>query len=117
VDIEHTVQASHPAIRSGGCAAFQVEVLGEPRLVIAAELERSTRLPEERTGMETATIVKAVREAVAEHHELTVHAVELLRPASLPKTSSGKVQRHACRAEYISDTLNLWFPKTQSPQA
>jgi acyl-CoA synthetase (AMP-forming)/AMP-acid ligase II len=114
VDIEHTVQASHPAIRSGACAAFQIEISGESRLVIAAELERTARSAGEGAGLEATTIVKAVREAVAEHHDVTVHAVELLKPASLPKTTSGKVQRHACRAEYISDSLHLWFPKTRS---
>jgi acyl-CoA synthetase (AMP-forming)/AMP-acid ligase II len=113
VDIEHTAQASHPAIRSGACAAFQIEISGESRLVIAAELERTARATGEGAGLEATKIVKAVREAVAEHHDVTVHAVELLKPASLPKTTSGKVQRHACRAEYISDSLHLWFPKTR----
>ena len=37
----------------------------------------------------------AIRQAVTEEHEIAVHAVVLVRPCTLPKTSSGKIQRHA----------------------
>ncbi len=116
VDIEHTVQSSHPGIRPGGCAAFQVEVRGEARLVIAAELERTWgasaggRSERDRDPGETKTVLQAVREAVALHHDLATLAIVFLKPAGLPKTSSGKIQRHACRAAYLAGTLNEWSP-------
>jgi acyl-CoA synthetase (AMP-forming)/AMP-acid ligase II len=46
--------------------------------------------------------VKAIRQAVAEEHELRVDHVWLLDPGSIPKTSSGKIQRHACRAGFLA---------------
>jgi acyl-CoA synthetase (AMP-forming)/AMP-acid ligase II len=107
VDIEQTAQASHPSIRPGGCAAFQVEVRGEQRLVLAAELERSAKALLD----DTKPIRRAVREAVALNHDLATYDVVCLRAASLPKTSSGKIQRHACRAAYIDRTFKLWNPQ------
>ena len=92
-DLEATAEASHPALRPGGSAAFPVEAGGEERLVIAAEIDR-------RREGEAADAAAAVRRAVAEEHEVQVHEVVLLRLGSLPKTSSGKVQRHACRAAW-----------------
>src|SRR6185369_10553056 len=55
----------------------------------------------------------AIRRAVADEHEVTPDAVVLLKPASLPKTSSGKIQRHACRAGFLSGSLAAvasWTP-------
>jgi acyl-CoA synthetase (AMP-forming)/AMP-acid ligase II len=47
-----------------------------------------------------------IREAVAEAHELQVHAVVLTRPGSVPRTSSGKVRRAACRVQFLQGTLD-----------
>ncbi len=92
-DIELTAERSHPALRSGGGAAFSVDD-GEERLVVVHEIER-------RAGPEhTAAVAGAVRRAVAQEHEAQVWEVVLIREATLPKTSSGKVQRSACRALY-----------------
>ena len=41
-------------------------------------------------------ILDAIRRAIAEEHEVPVHALLLLARGSLPKTASGKVQRHGC---------------------
>jgi uncharacterized protein DUF3326 len=70
-----------------------VEAEGEERLVIVHEVERHPR-------DSFAAIADALRRAVAEEHEVQAHDIVLLRPGSIPKTSSGKIQRHACRAGY-----------------
>ncbi len=98
-DIERTVEQSHPALRPGCGAAFSVEVTGEERLVVAQEIRPQTTDLEE--------IIQTVRQAVAEAHELQVYGVLLLQARSIPKTSSGKIQRHACRAGFLSDSLNV----------
>ena len=98
-DVEATVGRAHPGLAVGGSAAFAVEVEGADRLVVVAEVERSSR----REGGDEA--IAAIRRAVAEQHDLDIHAIRLIRPMSLPKTSSGKVRRHACRAEYLAGTL------------
>ncbi len=112
-DIELTVEQSHAGIRPAGCAAFSVE-MGEERLVIAAELERryQSRFQNREARHERASqaaeidlVVKAIRRAVAEEHDVRVHAVVLLSMGSLPRTPSGKLQRRACRERFLKGTL------------
>ncbi|WP_441287561.1 amino acid adenylation domain-containing protein [Sorangium sp. KYC3313] len=97
-DIERTVEAAHPRVRPGCCAAFSIEVGGEERLGVAAELDG-------RGGDPPPDVVEALRSAVAREHDVQPHAVLLLRPRTLPKTSSGKVQRHACAQGFREGTL------------
>jgi acyl-CoA synthetase (AMP-forming)/AMP-acid ligase II/acyl carrier protein len=99
-DIEWTVQSSHSALRTGGGAAFSIEVNGVERLVMVQEVERSAvrQLPAEE-------IFAAIRRAVSEHHQLKIYVIALLKPGSIPKTSSGKTQRTECRARYLDERL------------
>ncbi len=99
-DIEWTVAKSHPALQADSGAAFSVDVNGEERLVIAQEVQRSYL-----RNLETEELVGAIRQAVVEGHEVQVYAVLLLKPSSIPKTSSGKIQRHAYRAGFLAETL------------
>jgi acyl-coenzyme A synthetase/AMP-(fatty) acid ligase len=46
-----------------------------------------------------------IRQAVAEEHEVQLHSIVLLKSRTLPKTSSGKIQRHACRIAFLTDQL------------
>ncbi len=98
-DIELTVERSHPALRPGCGAAFTVERDDEERLVVVQEVRREHR------AEDPAELVAAIRRAVADEHEAQVHAVVLLRPATIPKTTSGKIQRSACRARFLDGTL------------
>lgn len=97
-DIELTVEQSHPALKLAG--AFSVDVASEERLVVVAEVER-------RYWSEVDALVKGVRRAIATHHDLQVYAVQLLKPGGIPKTSSGKIQRHACRMGFLADNLEV----------
>ncbi|HEU4323402.1 MAG TPA: amino acid adenylation domain-containing protein [Roseiflexaceae bacterium] len=99
-DIELTVERSHPALRPGCGAAVSVEVAGEERLVVVQEVERQHRT------VDVEAVADAVRQAVAQAHELSVYAVVLLRHGSIPKTSSGKIQRHACKAGFLDGSLD-----------
>jgi acyl-CoA synthetase (AMP-forming)/AMP-acid ligase II len=110
-DIELTVERSHPAIRPGCVAAFAIEVDGAERLAVAAELDRQSRPREQgddRADPQLAELLRTVRQAIAQQHELQAHTVVLLKTGTLPKTSSGKVQRHACRAGLLAGTLEIW---------
>ncbi|MFL6192843.1 MAG: amino acid adenylation domain-containing protein, partial [Thermoanaerobaculia bacterium] len=98
-DIELTVEKSHPSLRPGCAAAFSVEEAGEERLVVVQEVRREAR------NADPAEALEAIRRAVAEEHEVQLQAVLLIRTATLPKTSSGKVRRHACREAYLDGTL------------
>jgi len=50
-------------------------------------------------------MVRTIRRAVAEEYDVRVHAVLLLRAGSIPKTSSGKLQRRACQVRFLNGTL------------
>jgi amino acid adenylation domain-containing protein len=104
-DLEATADGAHPGLRRGGGAAFPVDVEGEERLVLVHEVRRT-----EARGLDGAEVARRVREAVAAAHEVQVHAVVLIRPATLPKTSSGKVQRQACRKAYLAGALDAVWP-------
>jgi len=98
-DIELTAENSHPALRPGCGAAFSVEINGEEKLVVVEEVDGRNRL-------DPSEIVDSIRQSVTETHELQVHAVVLIKPGAIPKTSSGKIQRHACRIEFLEGRLD-----------
>lgn len=99
-DLELTAEEGHSDLRPGCSAAFTVERTGEERLVVVAELRRhASDRPD--------AIAAAVRQAIAERHEVAVHDVVLIRIGTLPKTTSGKIQRRACRALYLAGELTV----------
>ena len=100
-DIEWTAERCHPALRAGGTAAFAVEIDGEERLAVIQEIERN------RDQGEIDEVIAAIRRAVAEQHDVDVYAIRLIKLLSLPKTSSGKVQRHACREGFLAGSLEV----------
>lgn len=97
-DIEWTVEHSHPALRPHCGAAFTIEAEGEERLVIANEVGRDSDL-------NPTEISEAIRTAVSEEHGLRVETVLLLKSGTLPKTTSGKIQRRACREAFLAGEL------------
>ena len=100
-DVEWTVERCHPAIRTGGAAAFAVELEGQERLAIVQEVERNLD-----PGV-IDEVLAATRRAVAEQHDIDVYAIRLIKMLSLPKTSSGKIQRHACREGFLAGSLEV----------
>ncbi|MGO9563620.1 MAG: fatty acyl-AMP ligase [Candidatus Korobacteraceae bacterium] len=121
-DIELTVEQSHAAVRPGCCVAFSVEIADDERLIVAAEVERRYH-PERhhlngesrnyshassqngRSPADLDAVVRTIRRAVAQEHDVRVHAVVLLRAGGIPKTPSGKIQRRVCEARFRDGTL------------
>ncbi len=101
-DIELTVEQSHSALRPNSGAAFSVEIAERENLVIAQEIERSYL-----RKLNANEVIETIHRALAEHHQLQAYAVLLLKTASLPKTSSGKVQRRACRDRFLAGSLDV----------
>jgi acyl-CoA synthetase (AMP-forming)/AMP-acid ligase II len=114
-----TVEQSHPAIRPGCCAAFSVDIADEERLIVAAEVERryqpadrdpqdqeARSYPKVRPVLDVEAVVRSIRRAVAEEHDVRAYTVVLLRTGRIPKTPSGKVQRRACQASFLDGTLD-----------
>lgn len=101
-DIELTVERCHPALRSGCGAAFSVEAEDDERLIVVQEVERSYL-----RKLNVEEVVGAIREAVAQEHTVEVYAIVLLRTGSIPKTTSGKIQRQTCRSKFLEGDLNI----------
>ena len=101
-DIEQAVEQSSPLVRAGSVAAFAVDVDGRERVVVTAELERGRREPAEIAGA-----FEAIRSRLALEQEVAVEAIVLVRPNSIPKTSSGKIQRHACKRQFLDGSLEV----------
>jgi acyl-CoA synthetase (AMP-forming)/AMP-acid ligase II len=100
-DIEGAAEACHPGLRADGGAAFTVGD-GDERLVVVQEVERVHL-----RSFDAVQATKAVRMAVADEFGLQVHEVVFIRPGTLPRTSSGKVQRGLCRARFLEGKLSL----------
>lgn len=99
-DIELTAQRSHKALRLGSNAAFTVEIKNEERLVIVQELEF-------RAKPNLEEVIATIRQGVTEAHEIEVYGVVLIKAGSIPKTSSGKIQRRATRNLFLEDKLSI----------
>ena len=99
-DIERVVEHSHRLLRPDAGAAFAVETDGEEKVVVVWECEAKTA-----AKLDAEAVLAAVRNTVAEEFELPVRAVVLLKRGSIFKTSSGKIQRRACRQGFLEGSL------------
>jgi acyl-CoA synthetase (AMP-forming)/AMP-acid ligase II len=103
-DIEATVAASHPSLRRDHGAAFTItDEHDVERIIVVQEVERT-----QRHGIAEAEVVAAVQAAVVNNHDVALHKVVLIRTGSLPKTTSGKVQRSLTRLRWLDGTLEPW---------
>lgn len=100
-DIEMSVEAADGGLHPNCAAAFSVDDGTVERLIVVVEASGSVlRI----TGAQT--LVKRVCESVYDRQRLIVDDVVLVRRGAIPRTSSGKVQRRACRKQYLNDSLN-----------
>jgi acyl-CoA synthetase (AMP-forming)/AMP-acid ligase II len=98
-DLEVTAHLSHPGLQPFGGAAFAVEHDGQERLVIAQEVQR------EFLRTDSAEMIAAIRQAIVRDYDVQAHAIVLLKPGQIPRTSSGKVRRSLCRSSLMSREL------------
>jgi acyl-CoA synthetase (AMP-forming)/AMP-acid ligase II len=110
-DIERTVENSHPALRPACGAAFTVDIKGQERLVVVQEVERSYL-----RKLNVKEVIRTISQAIAAEHGLQAYATALIKTGSIPKTSSGKIQRHACRSQFLTGTLNVVEDWSENPQ-
>ena len=97
-DLEATVCASHPSFRSGGCAVVGVDQDGVESVCVLVELAT-------RRAFDAEALRGAIDRALARDHDVVPQRVVFLPPHSLPRTSSGKLQRH--RALVVAEKEEL----------
>ncbi|MDM8555739.1 AMP-binding protein [Desulfococcaceae bacterium HSG7] len=115
-DIELTAENSHPALRKGCCAAFSIE-MGRAEhqtehLIMVQEMRWN--YPKE---TDLAALLQIIRQAIVKAHDIDPGALVLIKPGSIFKTSSGKIQRHACKSAFLEKelvVLKQWHQKTPS---
>jgi acyl-CoA synthetase (AMP-forming)/AMP-acid ligase II len=110
-DIERTVETSHESLRAGCGAAFAIDFKGAERLVVVQEVERSYL-----RKLDEHTVASSIQQSVSAHHGLDIFATVLVKTGSIPKTSSGKIRRHACRMEFLTGNLDVVKDWSENPQ-
>jgi len=102
-DLEAAVVAADPILRPGNAVAFGVQIDGVERVVVAAEVRKKVLESKQPVPLERAA--SAIRAAVAAHCGVQCHEVLLMRPDSLPKTTSGKLQHRECKQQWTDGSL------------
>lgn len=110
-DVEATVESCHPALNSVPGAAFTLEVNGEEKVVIVQEVKRSHL-----RRLDAQSVISDIKAAVSRQHGLQVYAIALIKTGSIPKTSSGKIQRHACKLQFSDNTLKTVGSWSENPR-
>ena len=100
-DIEHSVAAADAAFRAGYTAAFAIDVEDRERLVVVQEIEPRRR------DLDAEAALRLIRGVIAAEYELEVYAIVLAKAGEIPKTSSGKTQRSACRERFANEHLEV----------
>jgi len=114
-DIEHTVRGCGPDLSVA--AAFSVDVDGEERLVVVQEYEGRER------DLNAEELFSSMQSAVAEYHEVRLYTAAIVRTGSVPRTTSGKIQRYKCRSLFLRQELGslairVWEePSLNNPDA
>jgi fatty-acyl-CoA synthase len=94
-DIEATAAEASPIVRRGYMAAFTVAEGDDQRLVIVTERAAGTGRGDPQTAID------GIRRMVMQKHGLSVSDVRFVPAGSIPRTTSGKLARRACRARYL----------------
>lgn len=101
-DIELSVEQCHPDIKEAACAAFTLEIDNKEQLVLVLEVKRTAL-----KNINSNQVITAIRQSVAENHDLSTYAIALIRPGHITKTTSGKIQRSTCRKQFLNGSLSL----------
>jgi acyl carrier protein len=109
-DIELTAERAYEGLRIGYCAAFSLDSDEGERLVIVQEVEPRRR------DLDMDRALDAIRHTVAARHEVEVSCVALVRAGSIPKTSSGKTRRSACRERYLNGEIEVFAEWRSRPE-
>lgn len=99
-DLEWTVQSLSESLRPDYGAAFSITANGEERLVVVQEVERKAKLenPDE--------LIADIRQEIAEQHEIMPYGIVLAKGGTVLKTASGKIQRRACKQNFLANNIN-----------
>ncbi|QXI44879.1 non-ribosomal peptide synthetase [Pseudomonas wayambapalatensis] len=110
-DLEKTLEREVEVLRKGRVAVFAVDDRGEEGIGVAVEVSRNVQ-----KAMPPEALIKTLRQVIADACRQAPAVVLLLNPGALPKTSSGKLQRSACRLRMNDGSLDCYarFPADEA---
>jgi fatty acid CoA ligase FadD32 len=130
-DLEYSAQEATKALRVGYVAAFSVPANQLPDMVFDNAHAGLKRDPEDTSEqlvivgerapgthkLDQGPITDDIRAAIAVRHGVTVRDVLLTPAGAIPRTSSGKIGRRACRAAYLDGSLRAGKVANDFPDA
>ena len=123
-DLELSAQEASTALRPGFVAAFSLAANEIPQSLLdtgaSSGSEQLVIVAERGTGaakLDPEPIAEVVRAAIAAKHGVTVRDLLLVPAGSIPRTSSGKIARRACKAAYLDGTLRGGRRQQEFPDA
>lgn len=108
-DVEQSVEEAHPLIRRGNVACIGIQYNGAEHLVIVTEVKSQKDAPWDE-------VVNAIREVVSREQRLSCYEVVLIKPRSIPKTTSGKIKRGETRKAWFEGKLRSIHRSTNLPK-
>ncbi|KTD12093.1 saframycin Mx1 synthetase B [Legionella gratiana] len=99
-DIEQAIAQSHTQFESQGAAAFVVKVENRRELIVLQEIKR-----EAINRVELDSLFSDIQAILLDQFGLIPYSIVLIKPYTLPKTSSGKIQRWLARKAFLDKTL------------
>jgi len=103
-DVENVVDKCHPALMPNSCAVFSIDHEQGEKVVVVQEIKRTFM-----HDGDCEEIIRHIHAAVAEDFEISLHAIVIINPMSLPKTSSGKIKRLECKSLFLTNKLNAFY--------
>ncbi|MFC4376652.1 long-chain-fatty-acid--AMP ligase FadD32 [Nocardia halotolerans] len=131
-DLEYSAQEASKALRPGFVAAFAVPANQLPAEVFASDSHSGLRFDADDASEQLVIVAErgpgagkadpgpiadAVRAAVSQRHGVTARDILLVPAGSIPRTSSGKIARRACKAAYLEGTLRGGYTQQAFPDA
>lgn len=114
-DIELTIEESSNYVKRDSSAAFSVLIGDEEKLIIVGELDRNLRSRKNdsieialQKKRERRAIINRIYQRVLHTYRIEPFDILLIQDKSIPKTSSGKIQRQLCKHEYSRGDLKIW---------
>lgn len=103
-DIERTISNAHDALRKDCTAVFCVHAdssVGAEKVVAVQEIKRQT------DTRDFTEVFSSIRKRVFQEHSIALEQIVLIGQSSIPKTSSGKIQRGKTKQLYIERKLSV----------
>jgi acyl-CoA synthetase (AMP-forming)/AMP-acid ligase II len=101
-DIENTVSNVHMHLRKDCTAVFAIDHSCKEEIVAVQEIAR-----EKNTGQDFFEIFNMIRKEVFQRHNIALGKIVFIEQSSIPKTSSGKIQRHKTKQLFLQDKLQV----------